>query len=208
MTTGKENDKRGPGRTTFKQASRHVVAWSVRTALVVWGVGFTLFCWSSRPFALSLPIITPHPGERHNLAAARYGPTLRASSYYNDVWNQHHPAFLVDERKEPTKTEKWCSSRLDRSPWIEIRWQGIHTLSEVSIAHGGAFEGADHTSKAYIVTCLQGERHGPKQEIFDNQDNVSRHPFACPGATGIRIDFLPMPRGEMTWVYEVEAWGQ
>ncbi|HEY5959556.1 MAG TPA: hypothetical protein VIV60_23530 [Polyangiaceae bacterium] len=131
-----------------------------------------------------------------------------ASSYSNDAFNQHHPAFLVDGRKNPTNVEKWASRPKDRSPWIELRWRGVHSLSSVVLVHAGSFEAKDLTLHQYTIVCLGEKGETARLGVESNVDNTATHELDCPSAVGIRIELTPNLLGDIVRLYEVEAWGQ
>ncbi len=174
----------------------------------LWCVGLALFLRPRRPFAVELPARLPHPSAPHDVAALEYGPTIRASSYFADVFSQHHPAFVVDRRPYPTLEEKWASARGDGSPWIEIRWRGEHAIDEVRIQHAGVLEPADLSARAYRIRCLAASGSTEVAAIAGNTEPRAVHRVDCPRATGVRIDFTPNSAGELTRVFEIEAWGQ
>jgi hypothetical protein len=155
-----------------------------------------------------LPSFAAHPTDLHNLAAAIYGPTIRVSSYYHDFPSQHHPAFLVDGREQPTRVEKWASEDGDASPWVEIKWQGSHHLFRVVIRHGGSVESDDTTSRSYSITCLHTSEQSSPLKVDDNAAKLAEHDLDCPAALGVRIDFVPNTKNALTRIYEIEAWGR
>jgi hypothetical protein len=157
---------------------------------------------------VTLPTFAPHPTDEHNLAAAIYGPTIRVSSYYRDFSSQHHPAFLVDGRESPTLVEKWASDDGDAAPWVEINWKGSHHVSRIVIRHGGSVEPNDTTSRRYRITCLQSSGQNSTLKVEDNIARLATHDLDCPLALGVRFDFLPNTKKELTRIYEIEAWGR
>jgi hypothetical protein len=180
---------------------------AVAVVAVLWGVGFVRFLTAPRAVTIALPVLSPHPPGEHDVAAARFGPTVRVSSYLADVYNQHHPAFLVDERQSPTRVEKWASDVGDRAPWVEIRWRGAHDVSRVVIDHAGAFEDHGMTSRAYSITCLTAAGTGPALAVHDNTAQVATHPIDCRAAVGLRVDFA-IGDNDVVRVYEIAAWGR
>jgi hypothetical protein len=172
-----------------------------------WITGFALFLRASPVVTVALPAVAHHPTAEHDLAAARYGPTLRVSSYLADVYNQHHPAFLVDEQRHPTRVEKWASDAGDRKPWVEIRWRGAHDVSRVVIEHAGSVEDPGLTARTYTLTCLTASGRGPVLAVHDNTDAVATHPLACAAAVGLRVDF-ELDGADIVRVFEIAAWGR
>jgi hypothetical protein len=183
----------------------------VRAGLCVlagsWVTGFALFLRASPIVTVALPALAPHPAGEHDLAAARYGPTLRVSSYLADVYRQHHPAFLVDEREHPTVVEKWASDVGDRKPWVEIRWRGAHDVSRVVIEHAGSVEDPGFTARTYTLTCLTASGRGPVLAVSGNTDSVATHPLACTAAVGLRVDFV-RDATDIVRVFEIAVWGR
>lgn len=176
--------------------------------VVSWVTGLAMLLVKPVPAATMLPEVSLHPPERHNLAAARFGPSVRASSYFKDVYSQHHPAFLIDERRLPTNVEKWASRGDDRTPWIEIRWRGAHQLTSVVIAHAGTVEAETLTIHSYAVICLRQGAEPITLNVPDNRDSVATHPLSCSDAIGLRVEFVPNWWGDLARIYEIEAWGQ
>jgi len=175
---------------------------------LTWGVGLLLFLHTGRvAVTVALPVLRSHPSEEHNLVARAYGPVLRASSYYRDRIAQHHPAFLVDGRGGPSLVEKWASDPKDSSPWIELGWPGEREVRRVRIEHAGLVESSEFTSRKYSLTCLA--THAPPASVItDNAAPVAEHSLHCPGARGVRIDFVPNTPGEPVRIFEVEVWGR
>ncbi len=190
-----------------KQAIRYCYLASLLVSLL-WATGLGLFLRSPKGASVTLPAFAPHPSEEHNLAAAIYGPTLRVSSYYRDFSSQHHPAFLVDGRQNPTLVEKWASDEGDAAPWVEIAWQGTHHVSRIVIVHGGSVESDAMTTRDYRATCLQGSAASRASEVRGNVSKIAEHELECADATGVRVDFLPNEKNALTRVYEIEAWGR
>jgi hypothetical protein len=175
--------------------------------VVVWAAGFALFLRAPSTVSVELAARFPHPAEEHDLAAARFGPTLRVSSYMADVYRQHHPAFLVDERKGPTRTEKWASDSGDHAPWVEIRWRGVHDVSRVVVEHAGIAEDPGLTVHTYTLTCLTATGRGPSLSVHDNNDAVATHKLECHGAVGVRADFT-LDGLDIARIFEIAAWGR
>jgi hypothetical protein len=172
-----------------------------------WVTGFALFLRASPVVTVTLPALALHPAEEHDLAAARYGPTLRVSSYLADAFRQHHPAFLVDERAHPTSVEKWASDVGDRKPWVEIHWRGVHDVSRVVIEHAGSVEDSGLTVHSYSLACLTASGKGPALAVTGNTEAVATHRLACSAATGLRVDF-DAGGSDIVRVFEIAAWGR
>jgi hypothetical protein len=176
---------------------------------LAWGLGLVLFLrvGAHAPVTVSLPILEPHPHAEHNLVAYRYGTVLRSSSYFRDRVAQHHPAFLVDGRAHPGLVEKWASDPTDTRPWVELLWTGDRDIRRVRIQHAGDVESSEYTSRQYDMTCLC-PHPPPALVVTNNTASVAEHDFHCPGARGLRIDFMPNAPGALVRVFEVEVWGQ
>jgi hypothetical protein len=177
--------------------------------VLVWGVGLGLFVSADgrRALTVTLPSLEPHPAGEHNLVAYRYGTVLRASSYYRASGSQHHPAFLVDGRIQPTMLEKWASDSGDTAPWVELLWSGERRVRRVRIQHAGAVEAAELTSPRYRITCL-ATRPAAFLLVTDNQAQVAEHGLDCADARGLHIDFSPGTGDRMVRVFEIEVWGE
>jgi hypothetical protein len=188
---------------------RQVCLLAVGLLCLAWGMGLLLFlrAGAHSPATVSLPSRKPHPPGEHNLVAHPYGVVLRASSYFRDRVAQHHPAFLVDGRAQPSLVEKWASDPTDTRPWIEMLWTGERNIHRVHIQHAGAVESAEYTAKQYVVTCLS-PRAAPPLVVSNNKQSVAEHELRCAGAHGLRIDFAPNSRGALVRIFEVEVWGQ
>lgn len=186
--------------------SRQPLRTVAASALGLWLVGVVLFVGSRREFHCAFPSRVVRPTKLHNLAAFQYGPTLRASSFLSDKDSHHHPAYLIDGRARPSKVEKWVSLPKDKSPWLEIHWNGTRGLRSVVITHAGEFEMPELTARSYTLTCLR--RGGTRQhwDIAKNGAHVAEHAVPCHDSVGIRIDFHDY--GDVARVYEVEAWGR
>lgn len=174
-----------------------------------WLIGAALFLSADGSLSWTLARqVEPPPGE-HNLAFYKFGPTLRASSYYRDSYSQHHPIFLVDGREQPHEIEKWVSGFHDRSPWVEIRWREPRTLARVVILHAGWRESEAYTVRRYTVSCVSDAVDPPpKLTVTHNEAPVATHALECARARGLRIEWTPNEFGDTTRVYEIEAWGQ
>ncbi len=191
-----------------RQASTAVARRVALGAGIAWIAGFFLYARAPSVVTVELPALDLHPKEAHNLAAARFGPTIHASSYFADVFNQHHPAFLVDERAKPTRVEKWASDPHDKNPWVEIRWRGAHDVDHVVIEHAGDVEDPGATARSYTVTCLMAAGTGPSLHVSDNQAAVATHSLACPAAWGVRVAFVVPSGNDIVRVFEIAAWGR
>ncbi len=183
--------------------------WGGLTLTVAWGVGFVLFllAGAARPVTVSLPSLAPHPTGEHNLVAYEYGPVLRASSYHRAASTQHHPAFLVDGRAQPTSLEKWATDPADAAPWVELLWSGERQVQRVRIQHAGMVEAAELTSRQYRIACLAEHPPAPLV-VTDNRAAIAEHAVACAGARGVRIDIGPGTGDSLVRVFEIEVWGQ
>ena len=179
-------------------------------ALLAFGIcfaaGAVAFARSKPATEVSLPKLAEHPAARHDLVDFRYGPTLRASS--SAFAFQHHPAFLVDGAVAPTTTEKWVSDPAhDHAPWVELSWGEPKNVDEVALTFAGAYEGSRASEDHYSIRCLGSEGH---VDVTGNTEPRPRHPIACAGATGLRVDFGPSgpPPRDSARVYEIEVFGQ
>lgn len=179
------------------------------TALAIaWSIGAALFVAADGSFSWTLPRrAEPPPGE-HNLAFYRWGPTLRASSYFRDPLSYHHPAFLVDGRHLPHMIEKWASGFHDPQPWIEIHWREPRGLARVVIRHAGWRENPAWTIRRYRLACLTGRGSAPTLSVNDNDKAVAMHRLPCSQARGLRVDWTLNQPGDPARVYEIEAWGR
>lgn len=153
---------------------------------------------------IRFPARRPHPPELHDLASVEYGPVVTASSY--EPTGHHHPAFLVDRRRHPTLLEKWASDPADRHPWVEIRWGEPHEVAEVVVVQGAAFEDARYLTR-FLLSCLGGEAGSMARWVNDVRP-VGREAMPCPGATGIRLEFVLDAQSDLVRIYEIEAWGR
>jgi hypothetical protein len=180
----------------------------VGSLVALWTLGFVLFLSASSVVTIELTALSSHPAQEHDVAAARFGPTVRVSSYLADVYNQHHPAFLVDERASPTRVEKWASDENDSHPWVEIRWRGLHDITRVVIEHAGSVEDPGLTAHTYSLTCLQPAGRGRTLSVTGNTEPVATHALVCPAASGLRADFTPDGPDAIVRVFEIVAWGR
>jgi hypothetical protein len=173
-----------------------------------WLLGAVIFLRADGSVDYTLPRREAPPRAEHNFASYRYGPRIRASSYFRDAIAHHHPMFVVDERRSPSLMEKWASAEPDRRPWLSITWREPHDLARVRIQHAGMREQAELSARKYRLRCLT--RDGVKGELMveGNRAAVAEHPLICKGVLGLRIDFLRGRREEITRVFEVEAWGR
>jgi hypothetical protein len=177
--------------------------------IIAWLVGLHLFLrvGAHSPVIVSLPGLKPHPAGVHNLVDHSYGVQLRASSYFRDRIAQHHPAFLVDGRAQPSLVEKWASDPTDAKPWVELLWTGERGVERVRIQHAGAVESAEYTVRRYVLTCLSPRAPLPVV-VRDNEAAEREHDLRCQGARGLRIDFTPNSPGALVRIFEVEVWGR
>lgn len=195
-------------------SARGVRSIGLRRALVAglllaWSIGAVLFLRADGSVYWSLPRAATPPRGEHNLAFYRWGPTLRASSYYREPFSHHHPIFLVDARAEPHEVEKWTSGFHDHDPWLELAWREPRQLARVVIYHAGWREHGDLTVRRYRMTCLQqGGATGPSLHVTDNHEAVATHPLACERAVGVRFEWTPNRPDDHVRVYEIEAWGR
>jgi hypothetical protein len=196
------------------QAGPPLRIWAARggravllAALAFWLFGAVLFLRADGTVDYTLPRRELPPVGQQNLASYRYGPRLRASSYFRDAQSHHHPMFLVDERGTPSLIEKWASAQRDRKPWLSISWREARTLERVRIQHAGLFESADLSARRYRLRCLSKEGVSGELLVEHNRANVAEHRLACSQVFGLRIDFLQKRAEEIVRVFEVEAWG-
>ena len=189
--------------------ARRLWPWLLAALVPVglWLYGLGLFVTRRAPFEAELPRRQTPPSELCNLARWDFGPTVRASSFYADWVNHHHPLFLVDGRASPELVEKWASAERDPHPWVEILWREEHTLERVVIRHAGSVEDSHLTARRYRITCLQAGKNGPSVDVDSNTKAVATHDLHCEGARGVHIDFERNGK-EMVRVFEVETWGR
>jgi len=173
-----------------------------------WLWGLRLLLSPMPPLTVVVPRrAAPLPG-LHNVAAARFGPTVRASSYFRDVLAHHHPLFAFDERSGPSELEKWASSASDPAPWLEVSWREPHDLERVVVRHAGWVEDAMYTVHRYSIRCLGGPDAGREVSVDGNDKPVAEHALACAGSRGIHLDLTSNGAGDPVRIYEVEAWGR
>jgi hypothetical protein len=197
--------------------------WSPTTKIIftlvalfaaAWLFGLVHFLRAPGVVAVTLPVQAEEPAEEHNLASWRWGPTVRVSSYHQDPFAQHHPAFLVDERVGPSLLEKWATTPEDAHPWAEILWRAPHAVTRVVLRHAGEYESDGFTMQKYTVTCLldagpgRDLARGPQFVVNDNEAKIAVHPLACAGARGLRLDTQPRAPNTPVRLYEIEVWGQ
>jgi hypothetical protein len=176
---------------------------------VFWLFGAVLFLRADGSVDYTLPRREAPPEGAHNLASYRYGPRIRASSYFRDAEAHHHPMFLVDGRSAPSLVEKWASSERDQRPWFSISWREPHTLTRVRIEHAGLHEAELLSARKYRLRCLTKDGIGGELVVQGNQATISEHPLICAGALALRIDFpRRRPGSQIVRVFEVEAWGR
>ncbi len=174
----------------------------------MWLYGLARFVAADGHIEVVLPRRRTPPAQRHNFSLWDLGPTIRASSFYGDWLDMHHPAFLVDGKESPDLEEKWASAESDRHPWVEIVWRESHDLERVVIHHAGSVENPDYTVRRYTVHCLTTRGPGPSLDVSNNTLAVAVHDLACKQARGIRIDFEPNNDKDIVRVFEVETWGR
>jgi hypothetical protein len=173
-----------------------------------WTFGLLTFMRADGHFEATLPRSKTPPAGLHNLSLAEFGPTVRASSYYMDSDQHHHPLFLVDGRELPLKVEKWTSKRGERRPWVEILWREPHDLERVIIHHAGLFESGALTNRIYSIRCLTADGTGPRVDVDKNEDAIATHPLVCHRARGVQIKFYLDKDDDLVRIYEVETWGR
>lgn len=184
-----------------------VARWGAAPLVLLWLAGFAGFLLARGRVEQTLPRREEPPRGEHNVAAYRYGPRLRASSYHRDASSHHHPAFVVDERARPSLTEKWVSAFNDPEPWLEVHWREPRDVRRVRLLLAGVVEGAALNMRSYRLQCLGGAG-GPTLSVTDNQASLAEHELRCRGATGLRAEFTLGPRDDRARVFEVEVLGQ
>jgi hypothetical protein len=172
-----------------------------------WLSGFVGFLRADGATRFTLPRREQPPTGEYNLVGYRWGPTLRASSYFRDQIAHHHPLFLVDARAAPSGFEKWVTAAKDRTPWLELEWREPRAVSRVIIQHVGMFEPSQTNMREYTLRCL-GEGKQPTLAVKDNQASVVEHALACPKARGLRIDWILGTVNDHARIYEIEVWGR
>jgi len=190
------------------RAAKLVLRWLGALAFAFWFWGALIFLRADGVVDDTLPRRQRPPAGEHNLASYRYGPRVRASSYFRDSEAHHHPMWLVDEQLKPSLIAKWASSERDRRPWLSIAWREPRQLERVRIQHAGAFERTEFTARSYRLRCLLRAGIGTELIVRGNREALAEHRLVCAGALGIRIDFLRKARAEIVRVFEVEAWGR
>jgi hypothetical protein len=140
------------------------------------------------------------------VAAWRFGPTVKVSSYDGHALGPHHPTFLVDEKRNPALLEKWVSAPGDARPWVEVTWREPRHVKRVVLHHAGTREDPRYTLDAYTLTCLGG---GPESLVVTgNTEKVATHALDCPGARGLRLATQPQHSPTPVRLFELEVWGQ
>lgn len=172
-----------------------------------WLCGAIGFVRSQGSLELSLARQAQPPAAEHNLASYRWGPRLRASSYFRDPGSHHHPLFLVDGRDDPSVIEKWASARGDRAPWVEIAWREPRALARVVIKHVGAHEPKANLAR-YSLRCLNAAGSATTLAVKHNLAALATHHLSCARALAVRIDFQLSKSEDLARVYEIEAWGR
>jgi hypothetical protein len=174
---------------------------------VGWLCGAIGFVRSQGVVQLTLPRKAAPPAAEHNLASYRWGPSLRASSYFREPSAHHHPLFLVDGRSDPSLVEKWASALGDRAPWVEISWREPRAISRVVVQHAGAHEPKPNLTR-YSLYCLSDSAPATRLAVRGNRDAIASHALRCPRARGLRIEWPLAETDDVARVYEVEVWGQ
>jgi hypothetical protein len=172
----------------------------------LWLFGLTRFLLADGAIVITLPRRQAPPTGEFDVAAWRFGPTIRVSSYDGYALGPHHPAFLIDERRTPALLEKWVSGPGDRQPWVELTWREPRTLSRIVLHHAGTREDPRFTLDGYTLTCL-GSDVAPLV-ITGNTDAVAVHPVDCPHAHGLRLQAQPKASPTPVRLFELEAFGQ
>lgn len=180
----------------------------------IWTAGLVGFVRAGGEFRARLPRLQDPPAAgEYNLAAARFGATVRASSFFSDWSAHHHPLYVLDGRREPDALEKWASAPGDQAPWIEVHWREPRRLERLVVRHAGAVENGAATIRRYTVRCLTdavGTAAGAAAALAvdGNENAVAVHPLDCAGARGVRLELRPNSAGDVVRVYELEAWGR
>lgn len=190
-----------------RPSARLLLRLASLTLAVGWLYGAIGFVRSDGDVQLSLPRQAEPPAAEHNLASYRWGPRLRASSYYREPSAHHHPLFLVDGRRDPSHTEKWASAPGDRAPWVEIAWREPRTFSRVAVQHVGARERKPNLAR-YTLRCLSDSTPGPLLAVRENRDAIASHALRCERARGLRIAWQLSDADDLARIYEIEVWGQ
>jgi hypothetical protein len=191
------------------RAARLLLGVVALPVLGFWLFGAVIFLRADGVVDYTLPRREHAPAGEHNLASYRYGPRVRASSYFRDSHAHHHPMWLVDEQPMPSLIAKWACSERDRRPWLSVAWREPRRLERVRIQHAGAFERPEFTARSYRLRCLLRDGIGSELIVRGNRAAFAEHRFVCDGALGVRIDFVRRgARADIVRVFEVEAWGR
>jgi hypothetical protein len=185
------------------------LAASALAALIV-AVGLLALALADGSIEVSLPARAPLTlGDQvQNVAAAQFGPTLRASSAFASDLLQHHPAFVVDGRRRPTDLEKWASRAEDRAPWIEVLFPRPVHLQRVVLTHGGAVEAAEYTADTFRLRCIRADgKPAEWLSVTGNRRPKTTHTLDCEQARGVRLELTPRA-DDIVRLYEIEAFGQ
>jgi hypothetical protein len=185
---------------------RRVLWLAAAPVAALWLFGLVRFLRADGAIVIDLPRLQPPPPGEHDLAAWRFGPTLRVSSYDGGALSPHHPAFLIDERRNPALLEKWVSGPGDRQPWVEVSWREPRHVSRIVLHHAGTREDPRFTLDGYTLTCL-GSPAAPLV-ITGNTQAVATHALDCPGATGLRLQARPQSSPTPVRLFELEVFGQ
>jgi hypothetical protein len=189
-----------------KPAARALVGAAILLG-ALWGFGFTRFLLADGVVHQTLPRREAPPSGEHNLAAYRFGPRVRASSYHRDSASNHHPSFVVDERARPTLTEKWVSAFNDPEPWLEVHFREAHAVGRVRMRLAGLVEDGALNMRSYRLLCLGGEASA-EVVVTDNRASEVEHALSCRDATGVRAEFTLGKRDDRARVFELEVWGR
>lgn len=173
-----------------------------------WLFGLVFFLGAQGTVTVALARRAPSPTDDHNVAAFHLGTEIRASSYFKDLFRQHHPVFLIDGRHRPTELEKWASERGDAKPWVQLRWREARTLARVVLTHAGQYEDENLTLADYTIVCLTAAQEEIRLKVSDNRAKVAHHDLSCADAVGIRLEMAPRAAGDVARLYEVEAIGR
>jgi hypothetical protein len=172
----------------------------------LWLFGLGRFLLADGATVITLPRRqVPPPGE-HDVAAWRFGPTVRVSSYDGYALEPHHPTFLVDECRDPAVLEKWVSAPGDRQPWAEVTWREPRHVTRIVLHHAGTKEAASFTLDDYTLTCLGSG--APPVVIADNHDAIAVHAVNCPNTYGVRLQTRPKRSPLPVRLFELEVFGQ
>lgn len=192
----------------MKSPSARTLLRLASLALAVgWLCGAIGFVRSQGAVQLTLSRKAAPPTAEHNLASYRWGPSLRASSYFREPSSHHHPLFLIDGRSDPSPIEKWASALGDRAPWVEIAWREPRAISHVVVQHAGAHEPKPNLAR-YTLRCLSDSGPVTRLAVRGNRDAVATHPLRCGRAKGLRIEWQLDEADDLARVYEIEVWGQ